>query len=102
MLYTLFRYLHFLAIFVFAGSLVIENMALKPTINREDARNIAKVTAAFRPVLEEFYRDNFGVKKIIWLKHGTDEGTNGHIDNVKIFWLPLGGRFFGRFLGRRL
>lgn len=47
MLYTLFRYLHFLAIFVFAGSLVIENMAIKPKINGEDARNIAKVDAAY-------------------------------------------------------
>ena len=47
MLYTLFRYLHFLAIFVFAGSLVIENMAIKPIINGEDARNIAKVDAAY-------------------------------------------------------
>lgn len=45
MLYTLIRTLHFVAIFVLAGALVIENMALKPTINGDDARNLAKVDA---------------------------------------------------------
>jgi len=47
MLYTLIRTLHFVAIFVLAGALVIENMALKPTINGEDARNLAKVDAVY-------------------------------------------------------
>ena len=26
-----------------------------------------------------------GVQKIIWLKHGIDEGTDGHVDNVACF-----------------
>ena len=47
MLYTFIRTLHFVAIFVLAGALVIENMALKPTINGEDARNLAKVDAVY-------------------------------------------------------
>lgn len=47
MLYTLIRTLHFAAIFVLAGALVIENMALKPTINGEDARNLATVDALY-------------------------------------------------------
>ena len=38
--------------------------------------------------IENNLKDNFGVKKIIWLKHGTDEGTNGHIDNVACFVKP--------------
>ena len=25
------------------------------------------------------------IKKIIWLKHGTDEGTDGHVDNIACF-----------------
>ena len=47
MTYVLFRYLHFLAIFVLAGTIVIENIASKPTISGEDARNLAKVDAAY-------------------------------------------------------
>ena len=38
--------------------------------------------------IENNLKDSFGVKKIIWLKHGTDEGTNGHIDNVACFVRP--------------
>ena len=38
--------------------------------------------------IENNLKDNFGVKKIIWLKHGTDEGTNGHVDNVACFVSP--------------
>jgi putative membrane protein len=45
MYYELVRLLHFAAIFVFAGALVVENMAIKPQINGEDARNLAKVDA---------------------------------------------------------
>ena len=47
MTYILFRYLHFIAIFVLAGALIIENMAIKPVITAEDARNLAKVDAAY-------------------------------------------------------
>ncbi len=47
MMYTLIRTLHFVAIFALAGALVIENIALKPTINGEDARNLAKVDAVY-------------------------------------------------------
>ena len=35
--------------------------------------------------IENNLKQFFGVTKIIWLKHGTDEGTNGHIDNVACF-----------------
>ena len=38
--------------------------------------------------IENNLKDNFGVKKIIWLKHCTDEGTNCHIDNVACFVKP--------------
>lgn len=47
MYYELFRLLHFAAIFALAGSLIIENMALKPEISGEDARNLAKVDAVY-------------------------------------------------------
>lgn len=45
MYYELFRLLHFAAIFALAGAIVIENMAIKPQISGEDARNLAKVDA---------------------------------------------------------
>ena len=45
MYYELFRVLHFAAIFCLAGALVVENMAIKPQISGEDARNLAKVDA---------------------------------------------------------
>ena len=47
MTYVLFRYLHFFAIFALAGALLIENMAIKPVLNSEDARNLAKVDAVY-------------------------------------------------------
>ncbi len=47
MLYTLFRYLHFLAIFSLAGALIITNMAIKPVIKDDDAHNLAKVNAVY-------------------------------------------------------
>lgn len=47
MSYVIFRYLHFFSVFAFAGALVIENMAIKPTITGEDARNLAKVDAVY-------------------------------------------------------
>lgn len=45
MLDGLILYLHYFAIFGLAGALIIENMALKPSISGEDARNLAKVDA---------------------------------------------------------
>jgi|TARA_B110000495_G_C22556863_1_gene336351 putative membrane protein len=47
MYYELVRLLHFAAIFTFAGALVIENMAIKPQITGEDARNLVKVDAVY-------------------------------------------------------
>jgi putative membrane protein len=43
MSYELFRILHFLAIFVLVGALLVENMAIKKEISAEDARNLARV-----------------------------------------------------------
>lgn len=47
MLYILFRYLHFIAIFVLAASLIIENMATARQLSSEDAHNLAKVDAVY-------------------------------------------------------
>ena len=41
-----------------------------------------------REEIEKNLKNSFGIKKVIWLKHGTDEGTNGHVDNVACFVRP--------------
>lgn len=45
MTYVLFRYLHLLAVLALAGGIIIENIAIKPQIDSEDARNLARVDA---------------------------------------------------------
>jgi len=46
MIYSLLRTLHFIAIFALVGAIVIENIAIKPTITKEDIINLARVDAA--------------------------------------------------------
>jgi agmatine deiminase len=38
--------------------------------------------------IEENLKDYLGVNQIIWLKNGTDEGTDGHVDNIACFIAP--------------
>jgi len=38
--------------------------------------------------IEGNLKDYLGVNKIIWLKNGTDEGTDGHVDNIACFAAP--------------
>ncbi len=45
MSYVVFRYLHLIAVVALVAGIVIENMAIKTTINGEDARNLARVDA---------------------------------------------------------
>ena len=35
--------------------------------------------------IEDNLKKYLNIKKIIWLKHGTDEGTDGHVDNIACF-----------------
>ncbi len=35
--------------------------------------------------IEDNIKKYLNIKKIIWLKYGTDEGTDGHIDNIACF-----------------
>lgn len=43
MLYTLIRTLHLFGIVALIGAIVIENIAIKPIINKEDAFNLARI-----------------------------------------------------------
>ena len=44
LLYVFFRFLHFVAIFGVAAAVIIENIAVKPSISKEDAINLAKIS----------------------------------------------------------
>ncbi|MFT4672022.1 MAG: putative membrane protein [Pseudohongiellaceae bacterium] len=46
MIYSLLGTLHLIAIFALVGAIVIENIATKPTITKEDIINLARVDAA--------------------------------------------------------
>ena len=35
--------------------------------------------------IEDNIKKYLNIKKIIWLKHGTDSGTDGHVDNIACF-----------------
>ena len=43
LLYVFFRFLHFVAIFGVTAAVIIENLAVKPSISKEDAINLAKI-----------------------------------------------------------
>ena len=47
LLYTIARYLHFIAIFGVIATLIIKNTAIKNLISEEDAINLAKVNLLF-------------------------------------------------------
>ena len=51
-------------------------------LNKNGNPNLAKEQ------IEENLKDYLGVNKIIWLKNGTDEGTDGHVDNIACFVAP--------------
>ena len=38
-----------------------------------------------KEIIEKNLKDYLGINKIIWLKNGTDEGTDGHVDNIACF-----------------
>ena len=44
LLYVFFRFLHFVAIFGITAAVIIENIAVKPSISKEDAINLAKIS----------------------------------------------------------
>ena len=44
LLYIFFRFLHFVAIFGVTAAVIIENLAVKPSISKEDAINLAKIS----------------------------------------------------------
>ncbi len=87
MLYVLFRYLHFIAIIGLAGSLIIENMAIKRSISGEDARNLARVDGVLGICAIGVLV--FGV--VLWLWVGKPAQ---YYSANPVFWAKLGLFFF--------
>ena len=82
MIYVLIRYLHFSAIFVLVGALIIENMALKPLLNAEDARNLARVDAVFSgSVLLVFL---FGLILWLWVGKPSEFYSSNPLFQIKL------------------
>jgi putative membrane protein len=82
MYYELVRLLHFAAIFVFAGALVIENMAIKPQITREDARNLAKVDAVCG--ISAIFVLAFGLTLWLWVGKPSEFYSSNLLFHAKI------------------
>ena len=59
-----------------AGTLITTEQCL---LNKNRNPNLSKIE------IEENLKKYLNIKKIIWLKHGTDEGTDGHVDNIACF-----------------
>ena len=58
------------------GTLITTEQCL---LNKNRNPNLSKEN------IEKNLKEFLGVQKIIWLKHGIDEGTDGHVDNVACF-----------------
>ncbi len=82
MYYELVRLLHFAAIFVFAGALVIENMAIKPQITGEDARNLAKVDAVCG--ISALFVLAFGLTLWLWVGKPSEFYSSNPLFHAKI------------------
>ena len=59
-----------------AGTLITTEQCL---LNKNRNPNLSKIE------IEENLKKYLNIKKIIWLKNGTDEGTDGHVDNIACF-----------------
>ena len=59
-----------------AGTLITTEQCL---LNKNRNPSLSKIE------IEENLKKYLNIKKIIWLKNGTDEGTDGHIDNIACF-----------------
>jgi len=82
MLYELFRLLHFAAIFAFAGALVVENIAIKPQITGEDARNLARVDAVCG--ISAIFVLGFGLSLWLWVGKPSEFYTGNPLFHAKI------------------
>ena len=82
MYYELVRLLHFAAIFAFAGTLIIENIAIKAEISGEDARNLAKVNAVCG--ISAVFVLSFGLTLWLWAGKPSEFYSSNPIFHAKI------------------
>ena len=82
MSYILFRYLHFIAIIVLAGALLIENMAISRKISGEDARNLARVDGIYG--LSAVLVFLFGLTLWLWVGKPSEFYTGNILFHIKL------------------
>ncbi|MEX0964869.1 MAG: DUF2214 family protein [Pseudohongiellaceae bacterium] len=89
MYYEFFRLLHFAAIFALAGALVIENMAIKPQISGEDARNLAQVDAVYG--ISAVFVLGIGLTLWLWVGKPSEFYSTNPVFHVKLGLFVLMG-----------
>ena len=82
MSYVLFRYLHLIPALIFAGALIIENMAIKPVITREDAHNLARVDAVCGMAALIIF--GFGLSLWLWVGKPADFYSSNPVFHTKL------------------
>lgn len=101
MMYVLFRLLHLASLLVFAGTLVIANMATKPSITGEDVTNLVKVdlVGSLAAVLAFF----FGLALWLWVGKPAEFYSNNPVFHAKValFFLLILLALFRKFMFRR-
>ncbi|MBL4819477.1 MAG: DUF2214 family protein [Gammaproteobacteria bacterium] len=91
MAYIIFRYLHFIAIIVLAGSLIIENTAISRTISAEDVRNLAKVDRFYG--LSAVLVLLFGLTLWLWVGKPADFYSQNFLFHIKVGLFVILGIF---------
>ena len=101
MMYVLFRLLHLASLIVFAGTLVIANMATKPSITGEDVANLVKVdlVGSLAAVLAFF----FGLTLWLWVGKPAEFYSDNPLfhGKVALFFLLILLALLRKFLFRR-
>jgi putative membrane protein len=76
------RYLHYLAVFTLAGTILIQNMAIKRTITREDIQNLAKISTVH--VIGLLLVFVFGLTLWLWVGKPSDLYTLNLVFHAKL------------------
>lgn len=101
MIYVLFRLLHLASLLVFAGTLLIANMATKPSITGEDVTNLIKVdlVGSLAAILAFF----FGLTLWLWVGKPAEFYSDNPLFHAKValFFLIVLLALFRKFMFRR-
>ncbi len=101
MMYVLFRLLHLVTLLVFTGTLLIANIATRPSINGEDAENLTKIDLVGSLALALAFF--FGLTLWLWVGKPPEFYGENPLFHVKIslFFLLIALAALRRFIFRR-